>query len=327
MVAQLKRVGRRIARCRPLGIPAAVVSYAVGATGLARKISRECDWTPGVVDVEVPAGGRFRMYSAGGRDQVARVLWYAGWEAWERPLPDLFGALARSSRCVLDVGAYSGFYSLLAATVNPSAEVVAFEPFPEARQWLHQNLTLNGLEARVRIVPAAAGDRDGRAELHVPVSDYGWLETACSLDPAGLPRVAAIPVDLIAIDSWRSASGRISGPVDLIKIDAEGWEGHVLAGARRALAETRPVVFVEVLPVYVPGGRRFRPAPEVEAIRQEANYLDGVLGEGGIEWRSVVEGVPYRNDHVLCPAERKADLEEMARSLGYQVTGVPTEAA
>jgi hypothetical protein len=176
IASQLKSVGRRIARCRPLGIPAAVTAHAVGATGLARKISRECDWTPGVVDVEVPADGRFRMYCAGGRDQVARVLWYAGWEAWERPLPDLFGALARSARCVLDVGAYSGFYSLLAATVNPTTEVVAFEPFPEARQWLHQNPTLNGLEARVRVVPAAAGDRDGRSELHVPVSVFSWLE-------------------------------------------------------------------------------------------------------------------------------------------------------
>src|SRR4051794_24190567 len=45
-----------------------------------------------------------------------------------------------------DVGAYVGFYSLLASRcVGPSGHVVAFEPFPQARETLLSNLAENGV--------------------------------------------------------------------------------------------------------------------------------------------------------------------------------------
>ena len=44
----------------------------------------------------------------------------------------------------------------------------------------------------------------------------------------------------------------------------------------------------------------------------------------GIDWRDRVEGVdqgrPYENNHILCPAEKQGQLEEMARSLGYRIS-------
>jgi hypothetical protein len=40
----------------------------------------------------------------------------------------------------------------------------------------------------------------------------------------------------------------LPGPVDLLKIDVEGYEGHVLAGARGLLARERPILFLELHP-------------------------------------------------------------------------------
>ena len=58
---------------------------------------------------------------------------------------DLFATLAKCSDVVLDIGASSGRFSLVAARSNPSAQVVAFDILPEACHILVDNLMLNGL--------------------------------------------------------------------------------------------------------------------------------------------------------------------------------------
>ena len=43
---------------------------------------------------------------------------------------DLFASLAKSSDVVLDIGANSGVFTLVAAKANPSAEIVSFDILP-----------------------------------------------------------------------------------------------------------------------------------------------------------------------------------------------------
>jgi FkbM family methyltransferase len=317
----LKRAAVGLLKHRPLGVPAAAACRAVGARDLSRKISRECGFVPAVVDIEVPAavaaGARFLMHGIDGRDQVARAIWLYGWDAFEKPIPDLFGACSREARRVFDVGAYSGFYTHLAVACNPRAEVLTFEPFPLAREWLTRNLALNGTSGRARVLPAAVSDRVGEADLFVPPNVHGWVETSSSLDRefhGALEQV--LKVTVVTLDDVRHDRG--GGPVDLMKIDVEMLEHRVLGGSRRILAEDRPILFMEVLPQY-------KYAPELDAIREEAGYLDGLLHPDGIDWRDRVEAILrpehlYENNHVFCPSEKRDWLEEIARSLGYRVS-------
>src|SRR3954470_22111972 len=120
LIKQTKKIAVHMLHNRVIGQTASIVSHGLGARRLSRKLSQITGYVPPVVDIEIPRGGvresgRFRMFGIGGLDQVARCLWWGGWHGYERPLPDFFLACARQSRFVLDVGAYTGFYSLLAA--------------------------------------------------------------------------------------------------------------------------------------------------------------------------------------------------------------------
>lgn len=125
-----------LCRIKPIGKAAAALARLIGSGEISRKISVLCDYVPSVVDVQIPAqiaDGRFRMGGADCRDPVSRDLWWKGGLKYESPFPEIFAACSLGSRCVLDVGSFSGLYSLIAATCSPTSRVFAFEPFPVAR--------------------------------------------------------------------------------------------------------------------------------------------------------------------------------------------------
>ena len=47
-------------------------------------------------------------------------------------------------------------------------------------------------------------------------------------------------IDVNTLDSM------VSGPVDLLKIDVEGMEMSVLAGAERLIRQSRPLIYIEI---------------------------------------------------------------------------------
>jgi FkbM family methyltransferase len=147
----------------------------------------------------------------------------------------LFRQLLTPGAVVLDIGANIGAHTLyFSAAVGPSGVVVAYEPQRVIHQMLCANLALNGI-ANVRALQAGAGRERGIA--HVPRLDYTAANNfgGISLGAAG----ASEPVDIIPVDALGLAQCR------LIKIDVEGMEGEVLAGAAATITRHRPVLYVE----------------------------------------------------------------------------------
>jgi hypothetical protein len=62
---------------------------------------------------------------------------------WEVESRNLWRILARTSKLCLDVGAYSGVYSMEACSVNSDLKVMAFEPNPYMRVRLDSNIAIN----------------------------------------------------------------------------------------------------------------------------------------------------------------------------------------
>lgn len=116
-----------------------------------------------------------------------------------------------------DVGANVGSYTVLAGGVC-KARVVAFEPDPNAAATLRRNIRLNDIEGEV--IEAAASDHNGG----------GFLDTS---DDDTKQHVAdiGIPIALRTLDS------ALSKTPTFIKIDAEGHDASVLAGASRLIAD------------------------------------------------------------------------------------------
>ena len=145
----------------------------------------------------------------------------------------LVRSLLRPGMHAVDVGANIGYYLLLLAqAVGAGGTVSCFEPDPDNLAELERNARLNGL-AGVRIHPAAVGAEDTTVELR------GGINSAVA---AG----GEIRVPLVRLDS------AVTRPVGFLKIDVEGYEGHVLAGARQILTRDRPNLLLEIHPGLLP---------------------------------------------------------------------------
>jgi len=140
-----------------------------------------------------------------------------------------------------DVGANIGIYTLVASRiVGQTGRVVAFEPSIQSFPGLQRNVALNSL-TNVIAFRAALSDKRGTARLyHAPDP---VANSVCG-DPAWGADAEEITVETLDCMFEQACVQH----VDVIKIDAEGAEELVLRGAKKILAEMRPVVIFEVNP-------------------------------------------------------------------------------
>jgi FkbM family methyltransferase len=205
-----------------------------------------------VLDVALPATAALpsiRLYRHRGRDQVALMVEREGWAAFERPMPEVFLACARDcDGIIVDIGANSGYYTLLGAAARRDLRVWAVEPSPDVKPILEQNVALNRLSDRVRIIDLALSDRTGTGNLFVPTQEHGLIETASSLEGGFVEAHSkVVQVPLARVDDLLGGWWNQFRRVGVMKIDVEGHEAAVLRGAAQTVKKHRPILFVEVL--------------------------------------------------------------------------------
>jgi FkbM family methyltransferase len=147
---------------------------------------------------------------------------------------DVFRQCLRPGDVALDIGANFGSHTIpLAQMVGPGGAVYAFEPQRILFQILCGNVALNEL-GNVRALPVALGRSAGRTK--VPALDYRGANNfgGIALGGAEGEDVAVVALDQVELPKVR-----------LIKIDVEGMELDVLAGAKQTLARCRPILYVE----------------------------------------------------------------------------------
>lgn len=149
--------------------------------------------------------------------------------------PDSFAVwreYAQPGTVAIDVGAYTGLYAIAAA--KQGAMAIAFEPHPITFKRLKENCDINF--AHVKKYNAAAWDEDTPLLMNTK-SDVA-MSSASNFNGEGDREilVAAMEMDKLKLKD-----------VSIIKVDAEGTEERVLAGALHLLVEYRPVVLTEQL--------------------------------------------------------------------------------
>lgn len=184
------------------------------------------------------AGEPFAMYSDNDDLVCARLAWTGEYEYLSSRL---WQTLARRARVIADVGAYTGFYALLAARANPQARIFCFEPLARNYERLVHNLRLNGCE-RVQAVRAAASRSDGQGEIDV-CGDADFLAHGASLAAPREP-LRRERVELVRLDTFLERCGACA--LELAKVDAEGHEFAVLEGLRETIRAARPDLVLEV---------------------------------------------------------------------------------
>jgi FkbM family methyltransferase len=190
----------------------------------------------GLWDLPTPDGGTFRYDSTFRHDGLARHIVWTDMQDWEAATQPVIFDLAKTAGTFVDVGAYSGIYTLLACLANPELHAIAFEPNPMKLPQLRANVAANGLEDRVTIIEKALAAASGTAQLSIPSDD-----STASL-AQGRPGDRRVDVALTTGD--QALAGL---PVNLIKIDVEGSEAEVLLGMREVLRTHHPAIIAECL--------------------------------------------------------------------------------
>lgn len=154
----------------------------------------------------------------------------------------LFSGVIRPGMVVLDIGAFVGWYTLLAARrVGAQGKVYAFEPDPRNYELLGENLRLNQIDSRVTCLPWAVSDEAGVQPFFL----HGGDQSRSSLIPAGGGHETTA-VNSVVLDDFLDRGLQI----DVVKMDIEGGEVHALRGMGEILARAGRSVklFVECNP-------------------------------------------------------------------------------
>jgi FkbM family methyltransferase len=123
---------------------------------------------------------------------------------------EMFAYARRASpRVIVDIGANHGLFSKICSMLFPEADIYAYEPHPQAVNWLRQNAA----GTRIRVMPFAVGETGGVV----------MLDTACDSTNSSVKDDGDLPVECVA------ASDVAPGcQIDFLKMDCEGYEWSIL---------------------------------------------------------------------------------------------------
>lgn len=151
----------------------------------------------------------------------------------------------RPGDVAIDVGAHIGFFTIhMAQAVGPTGAVYAFEPLERNASLLERSIRENGFESRAHLERAAVSGVSGSSRLHFAAETLNTGGAFISdADVVALGALQSATVRTVRLDDYPCRR-----PVRLLKMDVEGAEPSVIAGASRLIAADRPIIVSEVHP-------------------------------------------------------------------------------
>ncbi len=189
------------------------------------------------------AGSTFVMLDPARCENAKELFWGQGrrTKAHDRLALDTVAALAREADEFLDVGAYTGLFTLATTSIAFGLHAHAFEIVPSVADALEANLRRNGVADRVALHREGLGDRD--ATMRVPSGEGG--SALPSFYSSRMRFEQGVDVGFRSLDSVGAllpAGARV-----VMKVDVEGTEDAVFGEGQRFLGTFRPDILCEVL--------------------------------------------------------------------------------
>ena len=207
-------------------------------------LSREMPFR-GMHRIEVARGRAFEMYS----DNDDPVCLSFAWTGEYRYISSrLWEALARAARIVMDIGAGTGYYSLLAAVSADHAEqkIVCYEARPSQYERLIRNIGINKI-TNITPLRVAVGREHGATDIPTHASPTSAADSERTESAT-----------LIHINEFMHEH---RGPVELMRIEAIGSELSILTAMQSMIAADQPDIVMH--------------SCCIEALRSVENLLDG----------------------------------------------------
>ncbi|MEM0118113.1 MAG: FkbM family methyltransferase [Conexivisphaerales archaeon] len=178
-------------------------------------------------------GIKLEIDPSSNHDLLFYYLWLNGL-TYEKETVRILSDIAKGRSVFVDVGANSGFYSLLASKImGEAAKIYSFEPWPNSYARLLNNVRLNGFR-NIFTYRTALGDREeSRVMYSYPLSD--GQNSLVKIPNARAHEIVQVKrLDDVLPDA----------KVDVIKIDVEGFELNVLKGATNILKRNHQIVCI-----------------------------------------------------------------------------------
>lgn len=179
--------------------------------------------------------------------------WHIGFfGSYESELREIMRTVLPAGGTAIDVGANAGWHTLfMARLVGAHGRVLAVEPNPSVREHLRRNIVINRL-GQIEVVGSALAEAPGTLSFVAPDAEHpasgSGHVVADDAAPPDAVRVAASTLDILA------AEKRLAR-LDVLKIDAEGFEWPILQGAETSIARFRPYIIFEFDQAYAAHGR------------------------------------------------------------------------
>lgn len=194
----------------------------------------------GVIKVNIGSNS-FKIHTDYDKYVETKLFWKGVEAKYEKMSYDLWMNLSKKSSVILDVGANTGIYSLISKTVNPKAEVFAFEPMPDVYQQLETNEKLNNYG--IHCLELAASNENGTADIYTNPEEKLYTSTLNSENT--VENSIKTTIKTITLKTWIKENN-ISN-IDLMKVDVESFEPQVMEGMGEFLKQMRPTMLMEIL--------------------------------------------------------------------------------
>lgn len=195
---------------------------------------------------------------------------------------DLVRKFVQAGDIFFDVGANVGIYTLTASRfAGTGGEVHAFEPLAGTYQLLQKNVQMNGVK-NIHLNNVAVGDMIGEADLYVnaqaALTGLGLTNRGVLLDVQKVP--------IWTLDEYAEREKIQS--INFLKVDVEGFEGHVLRGAKRLISRSPDLIVMSEL-----AQKNFEPlgfsTQEVIDYMCELGFEVWIIGDNGLSFIPVGE--------------------------------------
>lgn len=168
---------------------------------------------------------------------------------WEKVSLMVWAELSKKSNIIIDIGANTGCYSLLAKNNNPSAKVIAVEPVNVNHEILSKNINRNGFDIAAEKI--ALSDKEGTATMFMLKDRLNYMTSVnddrYKLHPEIQGDTEVVPIEVPIKPFNYLVDKHKLKRVDLIKLDVEGHELAVLQSMQFALTSWHPIILIEVI--------------------------------------------------------------------------------
>jgi FkbM family methyltransferase len=168
---------------------------------------------------------------------------------WEKESLKIWAHLSKDANKIIDIGANTGVFSMLACNNNPDAKIIAIEPIDINFGILMKNILKN--KFHIHPIKAALSNVTGTAKMFMIKDRLNYMTSVNDnryLNPPQQPGTPNIVEVEVPTYTFQDIEEIYSYPkIDLVKIDVEGHEIPVLENMMDRIKKDTPVLLIEVI--------------------------------------------------------------------------------